>query len=262
MTDTDLHELWFERDGTRLYAVERGQGPPIVLLHGGLATHLACREFAAPLDARHRLITPDLRGSGRSVHAGALSWDALADDVAALVRALDLGRVVLGGVSFGAGCAVRTALRHPGLVSALIVLAPAFGGADLGLTSAQLRAMRVMNEAGARAPTDGIGVLYPLLETLPAEQRTRARAVFETYDPASVAATTKFLASGDQPFATVAELRAIDAPTLVIPGTDPYHPVEVADRFRAIPHSRVHAVTAEHYAAEIEAFVASVPGVR
>jgi pimeloyl-ACP methyl ester carboxylesterase len=142
------------------------------------------------------LITPDLRGSGRSVFAGTLDWDLLADDLAAVLRALGISRAAIGGVSFGAGCAVRFALRHPAMTTALLVLNPAFAGADVGLTPAQSAAMRAMATAGERALVTGISALYPLLETLPVGMRERARATIDTYDPASVAATTAFMASG------------------------------------------------------------------
>jgi pimeloyl-ACP methyl ester carboxylesterase len=188
--------------------------------------------FAGPLAARYRLITPDLRASGRSVYAGALTWDQLADDVAALVRHLGVGRAVIGGVSAGSGCAARVALRHPGIVDALVLLHPAFGGADVGLMPAQHAAMQAMNAAGQRTLTEGLHALFPLVDTLPPEVRERFRAIVATYDPASVAATTQFFASGAQPFATGAELAAIAAPVLLVPGSDPYHPAEIADIYR------------------------------
>src|SRR4051794_12530096 len=65
VTMQHLDEIWFEHAGAKLFAVASGSGRPIVLLHGGLATHLACRVFAASLAERFRLITPDLRASGR-----------------------------------------------------------------------------------------------------------------------------------------------------------------------------------------------------
>jgi 3-oxoadipate enol-lactonase len=230
--DTDLAEIWFESDGVSLFAVESGHGRPVILLHGGLANHLACRRFAAPLSSHFRIITPDLRASGRSIHAGRLTWDQLADDVAALARHLRLPRAVIGGVSFGAGCAVRVALRHAALTDALVLLTPAFAGEDVGLTAAQQTAMRAMDAAGSRAIAEGVQVLHPLFDGLPASLRERARAMVDGFDPASVAATTRFMASGAQPFASAAELASISAPTLLVPGTDPYHPPEVADLYR------------------------------
>ncbi len=215
-----------------IYFVESGAGRPIVLLHGGLANHLAVRVFAEPLSARYRLITPDLRASGRSVHHGPLHWDLFADDVAELVRRLGLDRAVIGGVSFGAGVATKVALRHPGVVEALVILSPAFGGDELGLTEPQWAAMRAMDDAARRALDDGIEALFPLLAALPPELQARARAVWAGFDVPSVAALTGFMASGAQPFARGDELAAIDAPVLVVPGLDPTHPVAVAEVFR------------------------------
>ena len=62
--------------------------------------------------------------------------------------------------------------------------------------------------------------------------RARARAVVDTFDPESVAATTRFIASGAYPFATAADLAALVAPTLLVPGSDPQHPTEIADVYR------------------------------
>jgi pimeloyl-ACP methyl ester carboxylesterase len=235
-------DIWFEHERTRLYAVETGEGRPIILLHGGLATHAAARLYADGVPGR--VITPDLRGSGASHFAGELTWDLLADDVAALARHLGITRAIVGGASFGAGVAVRVALRHPTLVAGLAVLQPAYGGAELGLTAAQRAAMDAMDAAGRRAPAEGIDVLFPLLAALPPEMQERARRVFATYDPASVAASTRFMASGAQPFARGEDLAAIACPALLVPGADPTHQREVADVFaRHLPRCTVAETT-------------------
>ena len=251
-----MNEHWFESAGVRLFSVEHGTGTPIILFHGGLATHLAALRYAAPLAEQFRVITPDLRGSGRSHFAGPLSWEQLADDAAALARHLGIERAVIGGSSFGAGVAVATALRHPQLVERLILLAPAFAGADVGLDDAQWAAMRAMNAAGSRAPVEGVQVLLPLCETLPVEMRDRVRALFLSYDAASVAASTAFLASGVQPFERAADLARITVPVLVVPGTDPQHPPALADHFhRHLPRATVRTADLSEYAQVIAAFV-------
>ena len=224
-----MREHWFE---TGLFAIERGEGRPIIFLHGGLATHVACAPFAAPLAERFRVITPDLRGSGRSHDAGPLTWAQLADDVAALARHLGLERACIGGVSMGAGVAVATALRHPALVAALVLVHPAFAGGDVGLAPAQEAAMQAMDDAGQRAPREGVGVLLPLFDALPDDVRERARRLIADYDPASVAATTRFMLDGGQPFERGDALAAIDVPAIVVPGVDPTHPAEYADVYR------------------------------
>lgn len=252
----EAKQLWFESHGTRLFAVEAGTGTPIILLHGGLANHMACRVFASPLSASYRLVTPDVRASGRSIFHGELTWDLIADDVAALVRAIGADRAIVGGVSGGAGAAVAAALKYPSLVKALLVLNPAYGGGELGLLAAQQMAMNAMDAAGSRAPAEGVAVLLPLFDALPDPIRARARALVAGYDANSVASTTKFLASGAQPFARGADLAALAMPTLLVPGTDPYHPREVADVYATnVPNVVMREAEPADYVDAIVAFL-------
>lgn len=268
MTEKKLEELWYESAGTRLFAAESaaapaastvpapsGAGRALVLLHGGLANHLSA-QLLAPASCRS--ITPDLRGSGRSIYRARLTWDQLADDVAALLRHRGLDRAVIGGISFGTGCAIRAALRYPELVEALVLLHPVYAGTRQGLTPAQQAAMSAMDAAGTRTLTDGMDALSPLLDTLPEAIRARARATVATYDPASVAASTHFMASGEQPFDEPSELAAITAPTLLVPGIDPTHPREVADLYaRHLPCCTVRDVDPPRFASAIAEFIGS-----
>lgn len=256
--ETQRMEIWIERGGTQLYAVERGAGTPVVLFHGGLATHLACWLYATPLATQFRVITPDLRGSGRSHVAEPLSWDVLADDVVALLDHLGIERAVVGGSSFGAALGVRVALRHPARVAGLLVLNPAYGGAELGFTPAQWAAMTAMEAAGSRCVAECLEVLLPLFDALPEQMRERARALVRTYDPASVATSTRFMASGAQPFESGRDLAAITAPALLTPGLDATHPPEVTEVFRRhLPRCTVRDVDPSGYADAIADFIRS-----
>jgi pimeloyl-ACP methyl ester carboxylesterase len=224
----------------------------VILLHGGLSTHETWLPLAPTLATRFRLITPDLRCSGRSHDSSPLTWDRLADDVAALARHVGAERAAIGGASFGAACAVRVALRFPELVDRLVLIHPAYGGDELGLSTAQQRAMAAMGAAGERALAEGMTAFDPLLDTLPAAIRERARATVATYDPASVAALTRFIASNVQPFARASELAVITAPALVVPGVDEQHPVAVAAVFAAhLPRCTVRDVAPPDFAAAI-----------
>lgn len=230
------HEIWFESAGARLFAVERGRGEAVVFLHGGLADHQASEYRLGGLASTHRVVTPDVRGAGRSVYAGAMTWDRLADDVVALLDHLAIDRAVVGGVSAGSGIALRVALRHPTRTRALLLVAPTFAGNERGQTEAQRAAKVRMHEAGERALVEGIDALLPLYAALPTAIRELATAMARRFDPASVAATTRFLASGVQPFDRVDELAQLTMKTLVIPGTDPEHPREVAELYtRTMP---------------------------
>lgn len=220
-------EIWLPTDGTRLFAVETGEGPPVVFIHGGLADHRAALFRLAPLARTRRLVTPDLRGSGRSLYAGELSWDRLADDVAELLTHLGLERAVVGGVSMGSAVALRFALRHPRRLNALILMSPVYPGADLPLAEAATAAMRVMAEAAERTIDAGIAALFPLFDALPSPVREVALDMARSFDPLSVVATTRFLGTNAQPITSVRELATVAVPAMVLPGIDPQHPAEI-----------------------------------
>ncbi len=97
---------------------EPGDRDPLVLLHGGAVDH---RMWGPQLGSfpERRVIVPDARGHGGSSDAEAPY--RLADDVVALLDALDIERAVLAGISMGGGTAVDVALEHPGRASALVV---------------------------------------------------------------------------------------------------------------------------------------------
>jgi pimeloyl-ACP methyl ester carboxylesterase len=176
-------------------------------------------------------LCPDLRGSGRSIHAGPLSWDRLADDLVALLERLGIERAVVGGTSMGSAVALRFALRHPQRLSGLILMSPLYPGADRPLADAATAAMRVMSEAGQRALVHGLDSLRPLFENLPQPVRDVALEMMRGFDAASVAATTRFLAQCEQPLGSARELASLTVPTLLIPGADAQHPAEIADLY-------------------------------
>jgi pimeloyl-ACP methyl ester carboxylesterase len=105
-----------------------GDGPPVLLLHGWMA-NADLNWFAVfePLAARHRVIAPDLPGHGRSAPpTGPVTLEAIADDMAALLRRLDAVPAVIVGYSMGTSVAQLMAERHPDVVRALVL-----GGGEL-----------------------------------------------------------------------------------------------------------------------------------
>ena len=114
-----------------LYYEEQGEGDPLILIHGGLVSSAMWQALLPHLVDGFRVITPDSRGHGRSTNpAGELSYPLIADDVAALIAALELTRPVVGGWSDGGQVALELGVRHPGIAGGLIVGAayPDFGG--------------------------------------------------------------------------------------------------------------------------------------
>lgn len=227
-----MPEFWYESDGVRLYAVESGHGPVVIMLHGGGATHHACLPAVAPLSARYRVITPDIRGSGRSRCANQLTWDRLADDVESLMDHVGAGRAIMGGISLGAAIALRFALRFQARTAGLVLITPVYRGAERGLTEQQAAIFATLEPVIARARNEGIEAFRPLYKGS-AAMEAYFDAMTRSADLASFVATNQFIASGAQPFASDADLEAIAVPTLLVPGNDPMHPAEVSDLYAA-----------------------------
>lgn len=100
-------------NGLRFHVAEAGAGPPMVLLHGWPQHWWMWREVVPSLAQRHRLIMPDLRGLGWSDSPEGGPWDkeTLADDVLAILDALELDRVRLVGHDWGAWVSLLLSLR-------------------------------------------------------------------------------------------------------------------------------------------------------
>src|SRR3954463_11748346 len=89
--------------GGRLAADEAGEGVPVVLLHGLTATRRYVVMGSKNLErGGHRVIAYDARGHGRSRPAEAYGYDALADDLGAVLDDRGIERAVLAGASMGA----------------------------------------------------------------------------------------------------------------------------------------------------------------
>ena len=114
-------------NGIRLYYEIHGAGRPLVLLHGGLG---AIEMFGPNLPALangRRVIAVDLQGHGRTADIDRpLSLEAMADDIAALIRSLELDRPDILGYSLGGGVALQTAVRHPEVVGRLVIVSTPF----------------------------------------------------------------------------------------------------------------------------------------
>ncbi|MGV9268803.1 alpha/beta fold hydrolase [Kitasatospora sp. NPDC003701] len=97
--------------------------PTVVAVHGITAHGLAWFEVARVLAGRATLIAPDLRGRGASrTVGGPYGLARHADDVAAVISALGLGPTVVVGHSMGAWITALTAVRHPELVSRVLLV--------------------------------------------------------------------------------------------------------------------------------------------
>ncbi|MFE7112354.1 alpha/beta fold hydrolase [Streptomyces sp. NPDC057575] len=98
-------------------------GLPVLLIHGHpFNRSLWAPQVTALTDAGYRVITPDLRGYGRSgVTSGQVLLSDFADDLAALLDHLGIERAVVGGVSMGGQITMEFHHCHPQRVRALVL---------------------------------------------------------------------------------------------------------------------------------------------
>jgi pimeloyl-ACP methyl ester carboxylesterase len=111
---------------SRLSTLEAGVGPPVLAIHGLGATKGSFLFTVAALADRFRVIAVDLPGFGDSDKPIGAAYDApfFADAVIDLLDALELDRADLIGNSLGGRVALEVALRDPGRVGRVALLAP------------------------------------------------------------------------------------------------------------------------------------------
>lgn len=110
-------------NGVHLYYEIHGTGKPLVLLHGGLGAGPMFGPNVPALAKGRQVILVDLQGHGRTADVDRpLDPRYMADDVAALVGHLKLGRADVMGFSLGAAVALQTAIRHPDVVHKVVAV--------------------------------------------------------------------------------------------------------------------------------------------
>ena len=103
-----------------------GIGPPVILIHAGIADSRMWESQFAPLSQWFRVVRYDMRGFGRTPPAeGTYSHR---DDLAALMHHLGIERASLVGCSQGSKTALDFALAHPEQVERLVLTSPSVSG--------------------------------------------------------------------------------------------------------------------------------------
>lgn len=114
--------MYVRRPDARLHVQSFGHGPRhLVAIGGWVAGGEVWHDVFGRLDG-WRCTAVDHRGAGASRHdGGAISIDAMADDLLAVLDALDIGRAVLAAESSGAAVVLEAALRAPHRVDGLVL---------------------------------------------------------------------------------------------------------------------------------------------
>lgn len=216
-----------------IFLTEAGEGPAVVLLHGGGAGASGASNYSRNIDAlarRFRVIVPDMPGYGRSTKG--IDQDDPFGDLATSVRGLldelGLDKAHLVGNSYGGAAALRLALDRPDKVDKLVLMGPGGVGTTRGLPTKGLS--QLLGYYGGDGPSlekietfirsylvyDGAAVPQELIQ-----QRFEA-----SIDPAVVADPPLQRPSGPKALKTLLRmdftrdkrLAKLQAPTLVIWG--------------------------------------------
>lgn len=267
-------------NGIDIHYVEIGSPelPALVLLHGAMVSTSEVWDSApvsynahlARLAERFHVVAPDARASGRTRHtSGRLSLSLLADDVAALITALGLARPAVAGFSLGGMVATILAVRHPGVIGALVndagcdcfdpdspsfVMArKVFGGSEDATES---------DPAATEAFFGADPQMSRVLQMMKADQDAAGGpGAWRTY------LQHFFEANHQWPGYGFADLAAIDVSALVLGGDQDWmsRPEDAVRVFRALPHGQLaifpgegHEITAAKIAA-MEEFLANLP---
>jgi len=115
-------------NGMQMYYEVSGTGDPIVVLHGAYMNIPSMGAIIPMLAKTHRVYALELQGHGRTTDIDRpITYQNLADDVAAFMDAVGLPKADVFGYSMGAAAALQLAIRHPAKVNKLV---EASGGYD------------------------------------------------------------------------------------------------------------------------------------
>jgi pimeloyl-ACP methyl ester carboxylesterase len=127
MTAPEVKGAYAPINGLSMYYEIHGTGKPLILVHGAFMAIPAWGDILTELAKVRQVIAVELQGHGRTADIDRpFSFEAFADDMAALLRHLSLAKADIAGYSLGGGVALLTAVRYPEMIDKLIVIsAPA-----------------------------------------------------------------------------------------------------------------------------------------
>ena len=241
------------RPGVDIAYDDVGTGLPVVFLHGFPHNRTLWAPQLGALMVRARCIAPDLRGFGESEISGPYSMGRYADDVIAMLDALQIERAVIAGLSMGGYVAFEIWRRHRDRVRALI-LADTRAGADTDAAREKRREMIGL------ARTKGSGAVADAQIGGMVGRTTRERhpdivdAVHQMLTVAPVEGVVGALEAMIERPDSTPTLATIDVPTLIIVGEEDVltPPKESRAMHAAIPGSRLEILDGAGHVSNVE----------
>jgi 3-oxoadipate enol-lactonase len=232
----------------------RGEGPPLLLLHG-LGANAASWQLQVDAFAhRFRVIAPDLRGSPASRDRlqphGPFSMAQFAADARALLNHLEAGPAHVVGLSMGGMIAFQMAIDDPSSFRSMTIVNS--GPAVVPRTLAERWTIGVRQVIARLAgPATIARILAPKLFPNPEQGALRAsfRATLGANDPRAYLATLNAIVG----WTVLDRIAAITLPTLVISADRDYTPVAAKEEYvRRMPNARLVVVKDSRHALPIE----------
>jgi pimeloyl-ACP methyl ester carboxylesterase len=108
-------------NGLHMYYETHGEGEPVVLLHGAYMSADQMKPVTDMLAKNRQVIVPEAQGHARTADIDRpITYEAMADDVAALMDHLNIPAADVVGYSMGASTALQVAIRHPEKVKRMV----------------------------------------------------------------------------------------------------------------------------------------------
>lgn len=144
MNTESMTTTTYQVNGKDIFVAEAGEGPTVLLLHGGGPGASGVSNYSRNIDelAKHfRVVVPDLPGYGRSTKGIDQNdpFGYLADSIRGLLDRLGIARAHLVGNSYGGACALRLALDTPERVERMVLMGPGGVGTTRGLPTPGLQ---------------------------------------------------------------------------------------------------------------------------
>lgn len=243
-----------EAGGHRIAYERRGDGPAVVLVHGGVGDRRTWRLQLDSLADEFDVVAWDAPGfGGSSDPPERFPLSAFADSLAAFIGALGLERPHVVGLSFGGGLALELYRRHPAVPRSL-VLAGAYAGWAGSLSPEVVEhRLQLFLRLSEREPEELVAELLPTLfaESVPRHLVADFAVALADFHPVGLRAAARAFAEADLRDV----LASITVPVVLLYGdADQRAPLEVAHDLHAqIPDAKLVILEGVGHVSNIEA---------
>jgi 2-succinyl-6-hydroxy-2,4-cyclohexadiene-1-carboxylate synthase len=237
----------FQLSDIKLHYEQYGRGPNLVLLHGFSLNSLMWEPYREFFEDWFRITLVDLRGFGKSGVGERWSHEVMAEDVWRLLNHLGIEKTAILGFSMSGPAAMRLAIDHPDLVTALVLVSSILPLAGKRRNEEERKEsnsdITVLEREGIEAWAKDTGMLDGSVMAPLFERDSTIKPLWERIirrnDAKNLAGVLK-LKMEREPLNWRSELKEIKAPTLIVAGERDSSFVDASRNLsRRIPNSRL-----------------------